>query len=137
MNGYNRDEDGWWLTAIEFVTCLVMIPYIIIKHLWHLWCVLLSTGAVLLTQVLNVVLGTEFTQYVDYKYLDPLDSRYDEVPGWYFYIIVDVNNYISTFHMWLVDCLDPTDGDDGNDDDDWEGGEPQEIDEHEELKQPV
>lgn len=129
--------DNWWWKFVEFFTCLVMVPYIVLRHLWHLWCVVLSVGAVLLSQVLNVILGTEYPQYVDYKYIDPLDRHFNDMPDWYIFFIVDVNNYISTFHMWLVNVFDPTDKDDNDRDDDWDGGEPQEIDEHEELAQPA
>lgn len=138
-NSFNlKDGEGWVFDLVDTLVCLVFTPYVILRHLWHLWCVLLSTLAVLLSSVINVLLGTEYPQYVRFEYDDPNHPMYLDIPSWYVWFTACVHNHIVTFHKWLV-ALISNNFDDGDDDDDFDGGEPQEVglDEHEELKNPV
>lgn len=136
MNKYEfKDGDGWVFKLFDHIICLVFLPFVIIGHLWHLWCALLSTGAVLLADVVSTVTGREYPQYVDFYWDDPNHSDYADMPRWYVWFIADVNNYITTFHEWMVDTISPEIDDDG-DDDDFTGGDIVPVDEHEELIEP-
>ena len=130
------EELDWFHTLRENVLCIVWIPLDIMRHLWHLWGAILSTLAVLLASVISFVSGTEYPQYVELFWADKEDPMYQDMPDWYVWFVCDVNNYITTFHAWMVDCIS-YDMDDDGDDDDFDGGDISPVDEHEELEQPA
>ncbi|AUS03103.1 TMhelix containing protein [Vibrio phage 3.058.O._10N.286.46.B8] len=132
-----KDGEGWVFDLVDTLVCIVFTPLVIIRHLWHLWCAILSTLAVLLASIINVIMGTEYQQFVEFYYADPTHSYYEDLPDWYVWLCADANNYITTFHKWLVGFVSYDIGGGDDDDDDWHGGEPQEIDEHEALNNPV
>lgn len=124
-----------WISHImDNALCVLFVPLAIIRHLWHLWCVLLSTLAVAFTVLINSVFGTKYTQYVEFWYDDLSDPTYLDFPDWYVNVTARTNNIITTFHRWLLDWICPNDKDD---DDDWNNCQPQEVDEHEELVSPA
>ena len=130
-----EDGEGWLFNFVGHLACVVVIPLVIMRHLWHLWCVLLSTLAVLFAGIVSVITGQYYPQYVSFMWDDPHHHSYDEMPEWFIWFSPVVNNHITTFHRWLVELVSYVEDDD-SDDDDWEGGEAQEFDGHELLKDP-
>lgn len=104
----------WFGDAI----CVMCIPLAILRHMWHLVCVILSVLAVILSDMITVVTGRVYTQNLDIKWTTQNQFQYcvdQGLPNWYIQLTLTTTDDITQFHLWLVEKVSILHDDDDDD----------------------
>ncbi len=98
--------------------CVCCIPLAILRHMLHLVCVILSTLAVILSDMIGVVTGNSYPQNLNIKWNTPEQFQRcvdNGLPNWYIQLTLTTTDDITQFHMWLVEQVSVVHDDDDDD----------------------